>query len=475
MNPVFQGGALENSGFFWEHDMKHKELYKKTLWIAVPIMIQNLITNFVSLLDNIMVGQVGTEQMSGVAIVNQLMFVFNITVFGALSGAGIFCAQFFGKKDKEGVKDTFRFKMITAAAITIIGLLIFILFGDGLISAYLHDAQKGIDLAATFGYAKEYLFIMLWGLVPFVWEQVYSGTLREGGRAMTPMVAGIVAVVTNMVFNYLLIFGIGIFPAMGVVGAAIATVLSRFVQVAIVVIWTHKKADELGYVHGLYTSLRVPKALAFRIVKKGLVPLMANEFLWAAGVATLAQCYSRRGIDVVAAQNISSTVVNLFNVMFVAFGSGVSVVIGQMLGANELKEAKKAAPRLIWFAGGMCIVIGGVMAALCGVFPNVYNTTDDVRHLAASFIFISAVLMPIHSMLHSTYFTLRSGGKTLITFIFDSGFSWLVSVPTAYLLVTLTAMPVVYVYLCCQCIEIIKCVVGFILIKKDVWLSNIVS
>ncbi len=458
-----------------QEKMSARHIYKTTLLIAVPVMVQNLITNFVAMIDNVMVGQVGTEQMSGVAIINQLLFVFNLTIFGALSGAGIFCAQFFGKKDFKGVRDTFRFKLMVGAVLAMVGIGAFLLLGEPLISMYLHDAEKGIDLNATFGYAKSYLKIMLIGLVPFVVETAYSGTLREGGVTVPSMLAGIAAVLTNTLLNYLLIFGVGIFPEMGVEGAAIATVISRFVQTGIVVIWTHCNAKRLGFVSGLYRSFRVPAQLSFKIVKKGLLPLTINEFLWSAGVATLTQCYSLRGIDVVAGLNISNTVVNLFNVMYIAFGSGVSVVIGQMLGANNLSDAKKAAPRLIAFAGILCVVVGGVMAVFSDVFPLAYNTSEQVRSLASSFILISAVTMPIHSMLHATYFILRSGGKTMITFLFDSGFSWGVSVPLAYCLAHFTDIPVILVYLCCQSAEAVKWVIGSWLIHKGVWLSNIVT
>lgn len=449
--------------------------YRRTLLIAVPIMIQNLITNFVALVDNIMVGQVGTEQMSGVSIVNQLLFVFNLAIFGALSGAGIFCAQFFGKKDVEGVRHTMRFKFLTGCAITGIGIAVFLLLGDDLIRNYLHDAEKCIDLELTFNCAKSYLRTMLIGLVPFALEQVYSSTLREGGRAMTPMVAGIVAVVTNTLLNYLLIFGIGPFPEMGVDGAAIATVISRFVQAGIVMIWAHSHSNSLPFIKKLYCSMRIPSQLAKRITVKGLIPLTLNESLWAAGVAMLTQQYSLRGVDVVAGLNISSTVVNLFNVLFIAFGSGVSVVIGQLLGSNDLKGAKEAAPKLIFFSGALCVVVGSVMACFSGLFPAFYNTTDEIRALASSFILISAVLMPIHGILHATYFTLRSGGKTIITFIFDCGFSWLISVPLAFCLANFTTLSIIPLYLIVQSIESVKCIVGLVLIKKGVWLSNIVS
>lgn len=292
---------------------------------------------------------------------------------------------------------------------------------------------------------------------------------------MTPMVAGIAAVVTNTLLNYLLIFGIGPFPEMGVDGAAIATVISRFVQAGIVVIWAHTHSNSLPFIKKLYRSMRIPSQLAKRITIKGLIPLTLNESLWAAGVAMLTQQYSLRGVDVVAGLNISSTVVNLFNVLFIAFGSGVSVVIGQLLGSNDLKGAKEAAPKLIFFSGALCVVVGSVMACFSGLFPTFYNTTDEIRALASSFILISAVLMPIHGILHATYFTLRSGGKTIITFIFDCGFSWLISVPLAFCLANFTTLSIIPLYLIVQSIESVKCIVGLVLIKKGVWLSNIVS
>ncbi len=449
--------------------------YKRTLIIAIPIMIQNLITNFVALIDNIMVGRIGTEQMSGVAISNQLFFVFNLAVFGAISGAGIFCAQFFGKKDYKGVQSTFRFKFMTAGVITLLGCFIFLIFGGSLIALYLHDAQKGIDLDKTFFFAKEYMMVMLIGLIPFAFEQVYSSTLREGGISTPPMVAGIIAVLTNIVLNYLLIFGIGFFPEMGVVGAAVATVVARFIQLLIVAIWTHSHKKLLPYVENLYKTFKIPANLAKRIFIKGLLPLTTNECLWGASVAALAQCYSVRGIDVVAGQNIANTAINLFNVLFIAFGSGVSVVSGQLLGADDIEGAKDAAPKLIFFSGAMCVVVGAVMACVSTVFPEFYNTTENVKSLATSFIFISAVFMPVQSVVHSTYFILRSGGKTLITFLFDSVFAWGIGVPLAYVLAHFTAFNILVIYTCTQLVESVKCVIGLILIKKGVWISNIIN
>ena len=167
-----------------------KKFYMMILAIAIPIMIQNGITNFVGMLDNIMVGKVGTEQMSGVAIVNQLLFVFNLCIFGAVSGAGIFGAQFFGQDNHEGVRDTFRFKIVLCAIIVGISLIIFLIFGKSLISMYLHEGSDVGDIKLALHYGEIYMRIMLIGLIPFTIIQVYAGTLRETGQTLLPMLAG---------------------------------------------------------------------------------------------------------------------------------------------------------------------------------------------------------------------------------------------------------------------------------------------
>ena len=164
-----------------------KAFYKMVLAIAIPIMIQNGITNFVSLLDNIMIGRIGTEQMSGAAIVNQLLFVYNLCLFGGVSGAGIFTAQYAGQKDHEGVRQTFRYKLWLVIALTIITILILMCSGENLIGMYLKGEGSAAALKATSRYGMQYLWIMFIGLPPFMISQAYSSTLRECGETVQPM------------------------------------------------------------------------------------------------------------------------------------------------------------------------------------------------------------------------------------------------------------------------------------------------
>lgn len=451
-----------------------KAFYKLVLGVAIPIMIQNGITNFVGLLDNIMVGRIGTEQMSGIAIVNQLLQVFNLAIFGAISGAGIFSAQFYGCKNHKGVQQTFRFKLYICAAIVLVGFCVLLFYGDSLILMYLHGEGNEAALTATLGYGRQYMLVMLAGLLPFAVEEIYAGTLRECGETKLPMIAGIIAVCVNLVLNYLLIFGKFGCPKLGVVGAAVATVISRYVQAAVVIVWTHTHSGRMPFIVGAYRRLRIPGQLAGNIVKKG-TPLMINEIMWAAGIAVMNQCYSMRGLDAVAALNISTTISNLFNIVFMAMGSAISIIVGQLLGAGKMKEAKETDTRLIAFSVMSCIVLGGIMFLLAPAFPMLYNTTDSVRHLAKNLLRMAACCMPLWSFMHATYFTLRTGGKTVVTFLFDSVFLWVVSTPVAYVLSRYTGMPFLYLYLCCQLLDIIKCVIGFILVKKGVWIQNIVE
>lgn len=458
---------------FKERFIGDRTFYKMILVIALPILIQNGITNFVSLLDNIMVGQLGTEQMSGVAIVNQLLNVFNICIFGAVSGASIFSAQFYGQGNHEGVRNTFRFKLICCNLIALIGIAIFILGGSELINLFLHDDGAG-NIAATHVAGMEYLFVMLIGLIPYTMTQIYASTLRETGETILPMLAGIIAVFVNLFLNYLLIFGNFGCPKLGVTGAAIATVISRFCEMGIVLIWTHVHQEKNIFIQGAYRSFRIPANLIKQIIIKGM-PLLVNETLWSAGQAVLVQCYSLRGLSAVAALNISTTVSNLFNVVFIALGSAIGIVVGQQLGAGELKQAVDTDRKMIFFSELCCVGIGAVLFVLAPAFPEIYNTSETVRGLATCLIRISALFMPLYSFYHASYFTLRTGGKTFITFLFDSCYVWVINIPVAFVLSRFTGLTLISIFFICQSVEIVKAVVGFVLLKKGVWINNMVS
>ena len=449
-----------------------RAFYRRVLAVALPIIIQNAITNFVALLDNIMVGQLATAQISGVTIVNNnLMFIFNICLFGAAAGAGIFTTQFRGSGDHKGIRYTLRFKLILCMLLTLVGGFVFYFMADPLIGLYLTGDGDPIMAAETLEAGRAYMYMMLWGMLPFAVTNAYASTLRECGKPRVPMVAGVIAMFVNLVLNFVLIFGHFGAPAMGIRGAALATVIARYVEMAIVMLWTHSHTAECPYAKGLFRSMYIPGRLLGSIIKKGM-PLLLNEFMWTIGMALVNQCYSTCGLDVVPAMSISSTIYNLAAVVFRSLGNTVGIFMGQMMGARrpseEIMDTNRKMLALATFSG---VVFGATIAGLSGVFPMLYNTSDQVRQLATSTILISAVLMPLQAYSFPLYFTLRAGGKTVMTTLFDCGSIWMLYLPISFLLSRFTGLPFLVIYALCNSADIIKCIVGSVLIRSGVWIQ----
>lgn len=450
-----------------------KAFYSMVLSVMLPIAVQNAVSTFVSLLDNIMVGRLGTESMSGVSIVNQFLFVFNLAIFGAVGAAGIFMAQYHGQNNREGKRDTFRFKMLSCILVGLLGIAVLYFMQKPLIELFLTgDAGEG-DPLLTLAEGEKYLRIMLIGLLPFSIANAYASSMRETGDTVTPMVASLAAVGTNFLFNYVLIFGKLGFPRLGVEGAAIATVISRFVEMLWLLLRTHLQSDRYSYIKGAYRSLRLPRGLAKQIAIRGL-PLIANELLWALAITFCNQYYSTRGLEVVAAQNIYTTLWNVMSVVYLSMGSAISIVVGNLLGADRLEEAKDTDRKMTVFSVFCGVLAGLLMVAIAWVFPRIYNTGEGVRALATDMILISALMMPISAYTNAAYFTIRSGGQVFITMLFDSVFMWLVMVPLVFVLSEWTAIPIRPLFAIGQGTEILKAVLGYLMIRRGTWVHRVV-
>lgn len=449
-----------------------RHFYINTFRVVLPILLQNVITNFVSLLDNIMVGQVGTEPMSGVAIVNQLMFVYYLGVFGLLAGIGIYTAQYYGKGDEQGIRTTFLIKLIALAVYIIIAFVVFLCFGDGLINSYLHESGSGLDAAATFAYAKEYLNIMLIGLIPYSVAQVYSSTLRETQEPKLPMYAGIAAVFINLFFNYVLIYGHFGAPALGVVGAAAATNISRFAELGINVAAAYLIKSKARFFK-ISLGICITGTFVKRVFFTSL-PLFMNEFLWSAGMTFQNQIMSRRGLEVVPAINISSVVTTLFSTFYLAMGISIGIIVGGILGRGDRDEAVRTQKKMMFASLCITTVIAIIAFVTAPAISGIYNTSDDVKALATVFIRISAIYLPMEAVVSAAYFTIRCGGRTLITFLFDSFYTWAVNIPIALFVVECTGLGIIPVYAIIFGANVVKLIVGLILVHKQIWVQTLV-
>ena len=241
-----------------------------------------------------------------------------------------------------------------------------------------------------------------------------------------------------------------------------------------VVIYAHTHTTRYPFVRGVYRSFRVPGKLIRRVIPTA-APLLVNEILWSLGMTVINQQYSSRGLNAVAALNITGTAWNLFCVIMFAMGSAVSILVGQRLGAGTIEEARDVDRKLIFLTEVIHVIIGAAMILASPYVPRLYNIGPEVQDLTRRLLIVAGLSLPIHSFAHVTYFTIRSGGKTVITFLFDAVYTWVVTVLLAFILCRFTSWPIVTIYACVQFVDVIKIVIGLKMLKSGFWAQNVVS
>ena len=446
-----------------------KSFYQSVFRIAIPIMIQNVVTNSVSLVNNITVSNLGTESLAGVAIANTLISIYYLCIFGAISATGLFGAQFAGRKDYDGERYVFRLMILLSTCFSAIWMLFFLSGGKPLIGLFLHDDGGSSDLALTLSEGYRYLAVMCISFLPYSINSSYSEMLRENGRARVPMISSVVALVLSLVLNLILV------PTLGVVGAAAASVVSRFVECIINILWTHRFPEEVPFIYGAYDTMQVPKPLAKQVLMRGL-PLILSETLWSVGETVITQSYSYHGVTAVAAINMAVTISSLVNTAFFSLGISIGIILGNILGTGDLKKARDTDNKLLALSLFVGTVVGVLLLGIGVIVPQLYvSQTEEVRKLARLFIWCEGAGAPFRAYGNATYYTIRSGGNTVLTFAYDCGSIWVLSAATAYTLTHFTSLNVVWIYFCVKMVEGIKCLIGTALVAQGGWMKNIVE
>ncbi len=451
-----------------------KPFFRNYLRVMLPIMAQNVITNFVNMLDNLMVGQLGEAELSGVSVANALIYIYNMAVFGAVSGAGILSAQFHGKKDPEGVRYCFRFKIMTVLILGITAVSVLLTAGDPLVSLYLKGEGDPALAAESLRYARQYIGICVIGLIPYGLTSSFSSTLRETDNAVPPLLASSAAMLLKLVLNYTFIFGHFGAPKLGVAGAAMTTVVSRAVELSIVAGWTFAHRKRVLFINGAFRSLYVPLRLVGTIVKRCL-PLVLNESLWALGQAFMDQCYSTRGLMVVPAVSICNTFRTALDSFFVASGAATGIILGQTLGAGRIQKARENARRLITYSLFIGTLVGLMFVGVAYVAPPLYNTGDNVRQLARDMLLVIGATGPLLGVINASYYTVRAGGRAFLTMFIDSVMRWMGECAIAFVLSRFTGIGIIPLVACVQIGQVIKMIVGLVIVKSGIWARSIVA
>lgn len=441
----------------------NKQFYQKLWHIVIPIVIQQLLIASVQLVDNIMVGRLGESAISSVAIVNQLNFVVMIITFGLMGGAGIFTAQFFGAKNEEGLKETFRYKILASILISSIAFLIFTILGEVMIKWFASTTQ-------TIQGGVDYLNIVKFGIFPFILSIAISGTFREIGITKPLLRISIVALLVNTGLNFILIFGLLGFPALGVVGAAVATVIARIVELLLmlVLIYNTKPAFQFS----ISTLFQIRKMTVKKITLKAL-PLTINELFWSVGQAVFLFAYSVRGEMELAAMNVTSAVSQIVFVTFSGIATAVAVMVGNTLGENKLNEAQDNAKKLIFTAWMAAVFVGIILFIISPLIVSLYDIQAETALIAKTNLRINSFMIWFYSLNVAIYFTLRSGGDMRSTIMVDAGYMWLVMVPTVLSLAYFTSIPITWMFFIVQSTEVPKFLFALWRYNKKHWVQNL--
>ncbi len=440
-----------------------KAFYKRLFIVAAPLVLQQLITTSVQLVDNVMVGRLGESAIGSVSIVNQLYFVVILITFGAMGGAGVFSAQYFGSQNFARLKQTFRFKVLVGMIIATLSFIIFSIFGESLLGLFTSNPQ-------TISGGLDYLTIAKWSAFPWILSVAVSSTFREIGITKPLLKISIVAILTNTLLNFILIFGLFGFPALGVIGAGLATLMSRIVELALTLVLLAKKGQIFS--SRIFHLIHIEKKLLISIIIMAL-PLTLNEALWSSGQTAFLHAYSTRGDEALAAMNITGAISQLVFVTFGGIATAVAVMVGNTLGQNDLQQAKDNAKKLIAFSVVFAAAAGLMLFILSFFILNIYDVSEATKRTAAFNIRVNAIFIPVYSFNVALYFTLRSGGDTKSTMMIDSGYMWAVPVPVSLALAYFTKLPVIYMFLIVQMLDIPKMLFGLSRYRKGHWIKNI--
>lgn len=446
-------------------NMKNYWKFIKTLIIiAIPIVLQQLFLNVASLLDTLMVGQLDEANVSGVYIATQIIFVVNLMMFGSIEGASVFFSQFFGKNDETNLKKSFVFKLYASLIIGSLATIGILIFGRGLSELFVKD-PLAVDISV------QYLNILAISFIPFGIIISITSSMRESHNTVLPMSITLIGVVVNFIVNYIFIYGKFGVPKLGGVGAAIGTTTERIVELIILLIFCLKK--KYLFCDKFYNYLKIEKNLCIQMIKKS-VPLLINETLWALGQTVLVYVFSQSSEISTVVLPISTTIFNLIFVVCLGVGNAITILVANTVGTGDFTKAQKEAYISLTFSTIVGVVLGIILALMAPFVTSLYTGVSiQARELAQIIIIYYGIYIVISALNNSIFFILRAGGRTLLVFIFDSLYGWILQIPFAFLLLYAFHLEFIPLVIVTYSIDIVKTIVGLILILQKKWYRNL--
>ncbi|NLW52978.1 MAG: MATE family efflux transporter [Tissierellia bacterium] len=440
-----------------------REFIKKVLVVALPMVVQQLLTSSVNLLDNLMVGQLGGFAISAVASTNKYLMVALFGMMGLGAAANIFLAQYHGARNIEKMKESFRYSIVSSMTITLIFVAFGLLATDSIIG-FFSDSPELLELA------RDYLPIAAITMIPQTISYSVQSSMRSVGNTKIPLISSIISLVGNGIFNYILIFGHFGFPALGVTGAALGTLIARVLELAFLL--AALKVNDFEFKTKVSRIFSISRNIIYDITKKA-IPLFINELGWAGGMAMLFKLYASSSLTALAALPIASTTADLFFVLFSGVAVATIVMVSHPLGSNDIDKARENGYKMLKLSMFAAIFFALAMFGASFITPHLYNISDEVFDLATSFIRTQALFFILYMYNAQIFFVIRAGGDTRSTLLMDSGVMWLINIPVVYLVSTYTDFNPLMVYACGQSTDLIKMAIATYYFKKEKWLVNL--
>lgn len=440
--------------------MKSKGFYSSLVAIAIPISLQALLQNFVNMLDTIMIGRLGSVEIAAVGLGNQIFFILNMILFGITSGGGVFIAQFWGKKDLAGIRKSLGLMTLIAFVVSVIFTITCLLIPNQLIRLYSPDPQV-IQVGGT------YLRFVCLSYIPTAISFSITLALRSTERVKLPLVCTSISLFTNLIANYLLIFVAGL----GVKGAAIATIISRIIELVILATWS--------YSHKYEICGKLKELLGFNryfIVKflKIAFPVIINETFWGLGTSVYNAIFAHAGTNAFTAYSITGTISQLTWVFCMGFGNGIGVLIGKRIGEKKIDEAKTYAKRSMWFMPLIGAVVGVFLVPLSKLLPVFFNVDQEIIKTATAILMILIFVYPFNSFcMNWIVGVCRAGGDTVFSAVAEIVVLWCVSIPLGYVAAFVLHLPapMIYLFFCSE--SIVKAIIGAIRVLSGKWLHEV--
>ena len=454
------------AGLFTLSD-SNKRFYKLLISLCIPIIIQQLISTSVNVIDTVMTSSLGESSVASIGVANQYFFLFNMSLSGIAGGLGIFISQFYGKNDVVNIKKTTSFTTLLSVILSVIFVLLATLFPTNIINIFSKDPE-------VIKICREYFSVIVFCYPLIAISTVFSMGARSVRNSKLGMICSSIALVVNIILNYCLIFGNLGLPALGVKGAALATVIARIVEFTLIISYVYFIKKDYILKFNLKDFKLIDKDFINTFISKTL-PVFINDTTWAIGTILYSVAYSQAGTSAIAASQIATSTGNFFIITSVCIGIGASIMLGNELGADRIDTAityAKKFSKLVVIVGLIC---GGLLILNIPILLKMFSVSSDLAPDMTKIFFIMGIMLALRAF--NTLIVigiLRSGGDTKYSLYLELGCMWFASIPLTFI-AAFKGAPIYILVLLSYSEEIVKFIFGVPRALSKKWANNIVK